>query len=393
MVRLLLDAGADVEAGYYNSALQIASARGNQAVVRLLPDMGADVDNELASDEDEAALSSSSTASIDLGIRSAASGRLSPASPTTPLKNQPPKEFFNLLISEVFLEPDMKDLCKRILEFKGESFFIRLFKHEIRTFCSALYTKNLTEVQKGSIRIIRRYRAYFAFCLCQLLKPSPNWQLEDLMSHTVEDVMEWYLQGPSQVNQLPQDVAAAESTSGASAVETISQDSISAKNYVGVGNYGIVSAGSWQEDNVADDASNVSFDDEIDSIPQSLTRDTISWLIKGVSYRNFKHSMTKQICSPLQYIHQVLQPRLSASELCQVTFHVEWQLIQYLNSELEEGDRLVHALTVSGDIRDAEASPCLDYCRRLWPMTGELVLDSLERAIENGRHGKYDVIC
>ena len=342
---------------------------------------------------------------VNLALPSTTSDQLFPASSVISFENKLPEEIFKLLTFEVLLEPDMKDVCEKMLKIKGESLFIRLFKRGIRSFCSALYTENLTEIQKGLIRILRRYRAYFAFRVCQLLKPSTirnGWQLEDLVDQTVEAGVEKYLQGVRQVNQSLRDDTGVESTSGMGTVETASQDSRSAEDRAGAGDHGIVSVGNKQADDAANDASKFvkdessasnSSDDGLDIIPQSLTKDTISWLTRGVSYRNFKHNITKQICSPLQYVHRILQPALSASELCSATFHVEWQLIQYTNSELEEGDTIVHALTVSGDIIDAEASSCLDYCRRTWPVTGEFVLITLEKAIKAGWHGKHDVVC
>ncbi len=399
VVRLLLEKGADVNAGggRYDNALQAASAGDHQIVTRLLTDTALTsssiCDSRIVRDEDDtASFSSSTTSTMNLKLPSTTSDRSFLASSVTSLKNKLPEEVFKILTFEVLLDPDMKDLCEKMLKIKGESLFIRLFKREIRSFCSALYTENQTE------------STYFAFRVCQLLKPSTirkGWQLEDLVDQTIEAGVEKYLQGLRQVDQSPRDDTAVESTSEMGAVETASQDSRSAEDHAGAGDHGIVSVGNKQADDAADDASTFvedessassSLDDELDIIPLSLTKDTISWLRRGVSYRNFKHNITKQICSPLQYVHRVLQPAL-ASELCSATFHVEWQLIQYTNSELEEGDTLVHALTVSGDIIDAEASSCLDYCRRIWPVTGEFVLITLEKAIKAGWHGKHDVIC
>ncbi len=243
VVRLLLDNGADVNAGAscYGNALQVASDAGHEAVVRLLLDNGANVNAEAGPYDNplHRASAGGHKAVVQLLLDNGAiSG-----------------EILKLLTFEVLLDPDMKDLCEKMLKIKGESLFIRLFKREIRSFCSVLYTENLTEIQKGSIRILRRHRAYFAFRVCYLLKPSIR----------------------------------------KGAVETASQDSRSAEDLV-------------------DDESSASnsCDDELDITPQSLTKDT-SWLTRGASFRNFKHTITKQICSPLQYVHRVLQPALSAS--------------------------------------------------------------------------------
>jgi hypothetical protein len=72
-----------------------------------------------------------------------------------------------------------------------------------------------------------------------------------------------------------------------------------------------------------------------------------------------------------------------------MTFNIWWELAQYTKSELEENENLLRVLTVSGDIIDAEASSCLDYSRRIWPLIGEFVIMALENAIKTGWHCKY----
>ena len=138
--------------------------------------------------------------------------------------------------------------------------------------------------------------------MCQLLTPSTTrkgWQHEDLVDQTVEAGVEKYLQGLRQVNQAPRDDTAVEPTSGMGAVETASRDP---RDHAGAGDHGIGSVGNKQVDDAADDAPNFveddnsasnSSDDGLDIIPQSLTKDTITWSTRGVSYCNFKHSITK----------------------------------------------------------------------------------------------------
>ena len=293
VVRLLLEKVADINAlgGSYGSALQAASAGDYQSVRRLLTDtaltFSSICDNRRVRDEDDtASFVSSTTSTVNLALPSTTSDRSLPSSVTS-LENKLPEEIFKLLTFEVLLDPDIKPLCEKMLKIKGESLFIRLFKHEIRSFCSALYTENLTEIQKVSIRILRRYRAYFAFRICQLLKPSTirkGWQLEDLVDQTVEAGVEKYLQGLRLVNQSPRDDTTVETTSGMGAVETASQDSRSAEDHAGSADHGIVSVGNKQADDAAEDASKFpedgssasnSSDNELDIIPQSLTKDTI----------------------------------------------------------------------------------------------------------------------
>ena len=53
VIKLLLDNGADINAqgGFYGNALQIASAGGHKAVVKLLLDRGADVNAQGGRDD------------------------------------------------------------------------------------------------------------------------------------------------------------------------------------------------------------------------------------------------------------------------------------------------------------------------------------------------------
>jgi ankyrin repeat protein/tetratricopeptide (TPR) repeat protein len=414
IVRLLLDKGADIHAklGHYGSALQAASAGDHQGVIRLLIDKGVLLSSMSNygpggddDDDDDAASSSSLTASTaSLTSASARSSPLFPASSASSassLENELPEAIFTILTGEVFLDLELKDICKKMLESKGEHLFIRIFKREIREFCSALRTENPTEIQKGAIRILRRYRAYFAFRVCRLLKLSTTQdggQFEDLMQQipAAEAGVEKYLQHLPHAGQPRQDATAAGSTREMNLGETTSSDSRNAGDHTRDRSHGNISRGSeFVDDTAADDQSNASDDssDEPDSLPQSLTKDTISWLTRSSSFRNFKDYITRSISPPLQHVQEVLQPILCPSELCSATLHVDWELIGYTKSELEEGQLLSTVLTVSGGIIDAEASPCLEYCRRTWPVTGEFVVRALENAIRNGWHGKYNVLC
>ena len=387
VVRLLLDRQVDANAQveHYRNVLQAASAGGHQGLVRLLTDKGAVFssyyDSGIFRDEGDTASSSSVSASTrSLAHTSANSDRLFPASSTTSFKNELPEHIFTILTLEVLLDPDVKDMCERILALRGNSLFMRIFRRNIREFCSTLSQENPTNIQRGSIWILRRFKAYFAFRVCQILKPSTTGedkQIEDLVDQTVEAGPERYLQDLHRAVQPQRDAAVEGSTGELSVGETASSDYRNAEEHARDSEY-------WDNQSSESDSS----DDESEIIPQSLINDTISWLTKGIAFLNFKHNLTKHISSPLQYVHQVVQPMLSASKMCSVTFHVQWELIQYTKSELEEGDTIVHVLTVTGGIINAEATSCLDYCRRIWPETGEFVVMALEKAIRTGWHSK-----
>ena len=131
-----------------------------------------------------------------------------------------------------------------------------------------------------------------------------------------------------------------------------------------------------------------SSDDEPNTLPRSLTKETISWLVKSIHFRNLKHNISRHIHAPLEYVQEVLQSTLSSSELCSAIFNIEWDVIRYVKEELEDGQKLSTVLTVSGGVKDADASACVEYCRRTWPTTGEFVVQVLEKALTNGWHGK-----
>ncbi|KAL9118071.1 MAG: hypothetical protein Q9187_005387 [Circinaria calcarea] len=385
VVRLLLKSGAKINAklGHYGSALHAACIDGHQDVVQMLLEMGAYPNNSAL----QVASYSGHESVVRLLLESGADVNAKLGHYGSVLENKLPEAIFTILTFEVLLDPDLKDLCKKMLEIKGKSLFRRIFKCKIREFCSVLSRENRTDVQKGTIWILRRFSAYFAFRVCEVLKPSTSRegeQLEDLVEQTVEAGVETYSQNLHHAVQPQQDAAAVEATDGIRLGKTAGSDYRNAEDYTRNESQGNILA----SDEHMDDQSSASdtSDDEPDSIPQSLTDDTILWLTRGVAFRNFKHNIVKQICSPLQYIHHVLQPILPASGLCSATFHVQWELIQYVKSELEEGDTFVNVLTVSGGIINAEASSCLDYCRRNWPATGEFMVMALEKAFRTGRH-------
>jgi len=409
VVRLLLErADVNVNLGHDGSALQAASDGGHEVVVRLLIDRGAlthFMSKYGPSDEenDDAASFSSLTGSIGSLSSASAISSLSFSAPSassaTSIRNEPPEAIFTILTGEVFFDPELKDLFKKLLEIRGEPLFIRIFMREVRELCSALRTENPTDLQNGAIRILRRYNVYFAFRVCRLLKPSTaqdGRQSEELMKQipAAEVGVENYLQDLARVVQPQQDAATVGSTPEMSARETTNSDSRNAGDYAGDHTRDQSRQTTLRGSDFVDDESNASdsSDDGMDHLPQSLTKDTISWLTKSSAFRNFKDYITRSVCSPLQHVQEVLQPTPSASKMYSATLHIDWELVRYTKSELEEGQPLSTVLVVSGGVIDAEASPCLEYCCRTWPLTGEFVVRALEKAIRYGRHGKQHVL-
>jgi len=443
IVRLLLEWGAVVNAepGYYGTALQAASAGGHAVIVKLLLDNGADFDAEngngaslleaavegdhqgvvrllidkglLASsvptpgpsDDNDVVSSSSLTASTCLTAASTNSNTRSPTSSVTSYGYEPLEEIFSILTLEVLLDPELKDLCERMLRNEDEALFMHIFTREIKQFCLALKTEHPTNIQRDSIRILRRNCSYFALRVCRLLRSPTNWnggQLEDLMKQApnAEPRVEEYIRHLSHADHSRVDAAAVESTRKTPSRDTASSDSKRPEDHTGDKSQGNNSGGIETESDLEQDAlesvdeeSNASdsSDDETDRPPQSLTKDTISWLVKSVSFHNFMNNISRYVYSPLEYVQEVLQSALCASELCSVTFNIEWDLLRYTRNEVEDGQLISTVLALSGGIADAEASACLEYCGRTWPATGEFVIRMLEEAIRNGWHSKFDV--
>jgi Ankyrin repeats (3 copies)/Ankyrin repeats (many copies) len=432
VVRLLLERGAEVNMGstHYGSPLQVASAGGHEAVVRLLLEKGANLGAEdgkgasaldfaIAGDhqrvirllidmgaldgpdrDDDVDSSSSLSASITTFSTAVTSSNPSLAASTvTPYKNELPEGIFTILTLEVLLNPELKDICEKMLRIKGEFRFMRIFKRAIREFCSDLHTESSTQLQKDSIWIFRRFSAYFAFRVCRLLSPSTAWngrQLEGLMEQVpnVESSAEKYLLNlPAAARSRGPEAAERPTprTEASSAGFEDSEGRLEFKEHE-KSSSDIEVADDIEQNSLefGDDRSSASdsSDDEPNTLPRSLTKETISWLVKSIHLRNLKHNISRHIHAPLEYVQEVLQSTLPSSELCLAIFNIEWDVIRYVKEELDDGQQLSTVLTVSGGVEDADASACVEYCRRTWPTTGEFVVQVLERALANGWHGK-----
>lgn len=405
VVVFLLDRQVDVTAqlGHYGNALQAAYIGDHQSLVRLLTDHSVLFsfysDSEIFRGEGDTASSLSGLAPSISPTLSLATYDLSFATlSATSFENELPEHIFTILTHEILLNPDVKVICQTLLALRGTFAFVRIFKRSIREFCTSLSRESPTDVTRVLIWILRRFEAYFSYRVCQILKPSSTRkekQIEGFVDQTVESGVEKYLQN-LRVNQPRRDAIVARLIGESSGRKIVGSDDRTAKHHPQDGGYREVQTG----ENDVSDKMYMSFpflkkdtsDEERDMSSQSLTNETISWLTRSAAFLNFKHNMNKyDALSPLRYVHHVIQPRLPASEMCSVTFHIQWELLQYTKKELEEGDTIFHVLTVSGGTVDAEATSCLDYCQRLWPKTGEFVVMALEKAIKKGRHGKYSI--
>jgi len=241
--------------------------------------------------------------------------------------------------------------------------------------------------------------------VCRLLRPSATWdggQLEDLMDRVqdVEPRVEKYLQSLRHAIQPRADVADMGVTRKIASGETTKSDIKDSEDHGRDRSHGKKLGGIEIEDDIEPDAleyadnessASDSPDDEPKRHAQSLTKHTISWLVNSVSFHNFRYNMSRYLFPCLAYVQEVLQSALRTPELCSATFHIEWELLRYTRSEIEDNQMLSTVLTVSGGFVDAEASTCLEYCSRTWPATGEFVTRVLEKAIKDGWHRKYNI--
>ena len=131
-----------------------------------------------------------------------------------------------------------------------------------------------------------------------------------------------------------------------------------------------------------DESSGDSLDGEVESLPQSLTRETIAWLTTGLPFQNFKNNLVRSAYPPLEYVNRILEAALPTLEACSAWFNIEWDLLDYVESELGDGQNLSTVLTLSGDGDNAYAASCLEYCVGIWPNTGEAVVRALETTIK-----------
>ncbi|KAF4544271.1 Pfs domain protein [Lasiodiplodia theobromae] len=73
-------------------------------------------------------------------------------------------------------------------------------------------------------------------------------------------------------------------------------------------------------------------------------------------------------------------------------FDLHWEVIDFLNDQLDDPDKLRSYFVVTGTEDRAWASTCLDYLRKLWPDSGENFLESFIALLKNIRSlGKHQI--
>jgi hypothetical protein len=116
--------------------------------------------------------------------------------------------------------------------------------------------------------------------------------------------------------------------------------------------------------------------------------ETISWFVESVAFRNFIYDLTREFSPPMDYVDKVLRFALPPSSNSITTFHLQWDLVDYVQTQLDNIQQLRTVLTLSGDASNAEASTCLDYCETVWPIDGRALVDALQNAISHTNHCK-----
>lgn len=84
---------------------------------------------------------------------------------------------------------------------------------------------------------------------------------------------------------------------------------------------------------------------------------------------------------PMQYIESVMVS-LESRDICEAYFDVVWDLPQYMNREMDEGQSLASMITFTGSVDAAWATTCGEYLQKIWPDTGMITLRAIEAAIK-----------
>ncbi len=313
-----------------------------------------------------------------------------------------PDDVFTVLVERVFGTAVIKDIYEKILDIKGESDTIRLLGLTIRKFCSDLIEEGPNKLQSNSIRLLRRHYGFFAFEACRACKLSNGLQGEGTMylskeKLSAESNVEKYLRefswGAASSEKYADSKIRVEAwqNQGIEVTDRRPENDIRNENLEKDFHRSQVKSykAKSMNDSGDDESSSDSLDGEVESLPQSLTRETISWLTTGLSFQNFKNNLARSAYPPLEYVNRILEAALPTLEVCSAWFNIEWDLLDYVESELGDGQNLSTVLTLSGDGDNAYAASCLEYCVGIWPNTGEAVVRALETTIKRNRYRMY----
>jgi hypothetical protein len=69
----------------------------------------------------------------------------------------------------------------------------------------------------------------------------------------------------------------------------------------------------------------------------------------------------------------------STSESVAIDYHIQWELLQFLDSEHANLQDLGKLLTVTGGSENAQALSCEDYITATWPSMGQFLLSTVQK--------------
>ncbi|KAK0646785.1 hypothetical protein B0T16DRAFT_493694 [Cercophora newfieldiana] len=106
------------------------------------------------------------------------------------------------------------------------------------------------------------------------------------------------------------------------------------------------------------------------------------------------HKVRNEIARALETPGTRKISRKSSPESCSARFHVEWQPLGFLEQQAYSEtnvDAIQRAITLTGDVDDAQALTCRQYLCQTWPSTGELMLDILKAVVDRSKDGAYEL--
>jgi hypothetical protein len=400
VVMLLLTKGVDanIHSIPHGTPLQTAAANKHQKLTRILVDRIAwypSAQNHETNDMDDLDDLQSSASTLSLFDEptgfSENSGGTNSASSITSIDARAPEEVYDLLLTGVLLHPTLKQLSEKILEIKGKSFFSRRFERSIKQFCRNLSTESSNLLQKRATQILRRRYRYFTYRATLLLSQITSQTSDTLLANlparepNVVAKVEKYLQAfnintvSDQGERIPPIRAHADQEPPFQGEEQPYRQ--------GKLTEGVINADSDDTDNESSEDEGGP-DGEVNASSLHLIMETISWFVESVAFRNFIHDLTREFSPPMDYVDKVLRFALPPSSNSITTFHLQWDLVDYIQTQLDNIQQLRTVLTLSGDASNAEASTCLDYCETVWPIDGRALVDALQNAISHTNHCK-----
>ena len=116
------------------------------------------------------------------------------------------------------------------------------------------------------------------------------------------------------------------------------------------------------------------------------------FLVTGVAFAHLRLALRDTLQQkPMDIVRQEVFSGIPSSDenSYDVTFHVYWDIRQYIKNELTPRQTFASVLTVSGGSRDAFATPCGSYMKWLWSDASINLLDALDQTMKHGKYGQF----